>query len=63
MDGLFGILRDRKWVFAYVVLALVTWKDPTSLATVISVLAPVILGVNAFEKSQWRKHGLPKQED
>ena len=60
MRGITTIFSQKKWVFAYacaaVLIILLKQGDLTGAEFMLGFMAlvPVTLGVNSFDKSQWR---------
>jgi len=66
--GIWSIVDEKKWVFAYAVLALL-WRlaeqkliAGSDVALILSTLIGLTLGANSFDKSVWRKPSENKPE-
>lgn len=55
------MFNNKKWVFAYFIVILITWLLKTGsisggdFALILVPLIPMVIGANSFDKSQWRK--------
>lgn len=60
MKGITTIKDHKKWVFTYIVLAVLIWLVKTSVIDgsqfMMGMLAliPMVIGANSFDKSVWR---------
>lgn len=65
MKGITTVLDHKKWVFCYVILAILVWLVRITAITggefMMGLLAliPVTVGASSFEKSVWRTHDQP----
>ena len=61
MKGLTTVFDHKKWMFAYIVLALMTYLlvhdhlDGAQYMMGLLALIPVTIGASSFDKSVWRK--------
>lgn len=67
MKGITTVLDHKKWVFCYIVLAILVWlvniKSIDGAEFMMGVLALITatVGANSFDKSVWRTHDKPPQ--